>query len=120
MLNRIRQSTVEFSMLNAYGGRIGRRSKADLCKVGKLDKAKDVANDTKAWGISPNVVAYKTLIDGLCKMGGLGKMYKVDAVLTEMVSNNVRPSQLDEAGGLLDEVLGLGVKPNVVTYNAPL
>ncbi|KAM0991934.1 hypothetical protein ACFX2I_010224 [Malus domestica] len=119
MLNRIRQSTVEFSMLNAYGGRIGRRSKADLCKVGKLDKAKDVANDTKAWGISPNVVAYKTLIDGLCKMGGLGKMYEVDAVLTEMVSNNVRPSQLDEAGGLLDEVLGLGVKPNVVTYNAP-
>lgn len=85
MLNRIHQSTVEFSTLNAYSGRIGRRSKADLCKVGKLDKAKDVANDTKAWGISPNVVAYKSLIDGLCKMGGLGKMYKADAVLMEMV-----------------------------------
>lgn len=60
-----------------------------LCKVGKSHKAGDV-EDTKVWGFEPSVVSgyLYTLIGGYCKIGRVGKMYKSDAVLKEMVSNN--------------------------------
>ncbi|KAL6132774.1 hypothetical protein ACLB2K_065013 [Fragaria x ananassa] len=65
-----------------------------LCKVGKLEEAKDVVvNDMKAWGILPNVVSYNTLIDGYCKFGGLGRMYKADAILKEMKEYSIQPKK---------------------------
>ena len=42
----------------------------------------------KAWGVSPNVVTYNTLIDGYCKMGRVGKMYKADSISILMMQGN--------------------------------
>ncbi|KFK43283.1 hypothetical protein AALP_AA1G103900 [Arabis alpina] len=104
-----------------------------LCKTGKMNRARDVMEDMKVYGSSPNVVSYNTLIDGYRKLGGIGKMYKADAVLKEMVENKVSPN-LTTFNILIDgfwkdgnfsgskkvfkEMLDQDVAPNVITYNS--
>ncbi|KAJ6414104.1 hypothetical protein OIU84_006843 [Salix udensis] len=74
-----------------------------LCKIGKLNRAGDVIEDMKVWGVLPNVITYNSLIDGYCKMGRIGKMYKADSILKEMIAKGICPNE--------------GLRPNVVTYN---
>ncbi|CAN8311835.1 unnamed protein product [Cochlearia groenlandica] len=104
-----------------------------FCKRGKMNKAKDVIEDMKVYGLSPNVVSYNTIIDGYCKLGGIGKMYKADTVLKEMVESKMSPN-LATFNILIDgfwkddnyqgsvkvfkEMLAQDVKPNVITYNS--
>ena len=78
-----------------YKGIIKRRVKPELttfnvlisglCKAAKLNKAGDFFEDIKAWGLSPIVVIYNTLIDGYRKKGKAGRMYKVQAILKSQI-----------------------------------
>jgi pentatricopeptide repeat protein len=65
-----------------------------FCKAGKLNKAGDVVEDMKIWGLLPNVVTYNTWINGFCRKGGVGKLYKADALLKEMVEKGVNPNEI--------------------------
>uniref|UniRef100_A0A2N9F826 Pentacotripeptide-repeat region of PRORP domain-containing protein n=1 Tax=Fagus sylvatica TaxID=28930 RepID=A0A2N9F826_FAGSY len=91
-----------------------------LCKVGKLNKAGDVIEDMKSWGVSPNVVT-------------VGKMYKADSILKEMVANKVCPNEvtynilihgfckdenLSAAKKVFEEMQRQGLRANVITYNS--
>ncbi|KAK6233265.1 hypothetical protein SCA6_003338 [Theobroma cacao] len=95
-----------------------------MCKVGKLNKARDAIQDMKAWGFLPDVFTYNALINGYCKKGGIGKMYKADAILKEMIESEVRPNEI--TFNILIDGFSLNVRTqmekdgrraNVVTYN---
>ncbi|KAG6519825.1 hypothetical protein ZIOFF_023334 [Zingiber officinale] len=102
-------------------------------RTGDYGKATDVLNSIKSWGFSPSIVSYNTLIDGHCKNGGAGKLYKADSILKEMVASNIRPSVItfnilingyckdgnsSFAMRFLDEMKRQGLSPNVVTYSS--
>ncbi|GAB4835729.1 hypothetical protein Ancab_000639 [Ancistrocladus abbreviatus] len=107
-----------------------------LCKVRKLQKARDLMGDMKVWGISPTVVMYNTLINGYWKKGNVGRMYKADALMKEMLSKKICPNEITYNtlinGFCKDENLLAAVKvfkdmemqdlkadvPNIVTYSA--
>ncbi|KAK6288542.1 hypothetical protein POUND7_000083 [Theobroma cacao] len=101
-----------------------------MCKVGKLNKARDAIQDMKAWGFLPDVFTYNALINGYCKKGGIGKMAALN-VRTQMekdgrranvVTYNVlikgfcKKGKLEDANGLLNEMLEKGLIPNRTTY----
>ncbi|KAJ4956507.1 hypothetical protein NE237_013290 [Protea cynaroides] len=100
-----------------------------------------------SWCCSTSVVTYNTLIDGYCKMGRVGKMYKADALLKEMISSKIYPNEITfnslidgyckdentsaaiklfkemkrqacDALSIKNEMMGLNLKPSIVTYNA--
>ncbi|GAB4835734.1 hypothetical protein Ancab_000644 [Ancistrocladus abbreviatus] len=67
---------------------------ASVNQAGKLQKARDLMEDMKVWGISPTVVTYNTLINGYCKKESVGRMYKADALLKEMLSKKICPNEI--------------------------
>uniref|UniRef100_A0A803KMQ3 Pentatricopeptide repeat-containing protein n=1 Tax=Chenopodium quinoa TaxID=63459 RepID=A0A803KMQ3_CHEQI len=80
-------------------------------------------------GITPDVVTYNTLIDGLCKTN---RLTLARELFTDMQAHGVTPdvftynslldclcksAQLDEAVALLEDMEDTGIKPDIVTYN---
>ncbi|PON67224.1 Tetratricopeptide-like helical domain containing protein [Parasponia andersonii] len=65
-----------------------------LCRLGKVDDAKELFKEMETKGCLPTVVTYTNLINGLC-----------------------RANNLDEAMGLFEEMTSKGIRPNVFTYS---
>ncbi|XP_020262243.1 pentatricopeptide repeat-containing protein At1g09820-like [Asparagus officinalis] len=91
------------------------------CKRGKMYRADGLVKEMVGFGILPNSVTFNVLIDGYCKDGNLKGGLKF---FEEMKRQGVEPSvnlgekrKMDEANGLLNEMLEKGLVPNNVTYD---
>lgn len=66
-----------------------------LCRLGKMNEAKELFHEMRQKCLTPSVVTYTCLMHGMCR------------------SNNV-----DEAMKLLEEMKRVGIEPNVFTYSS--
>ncbi|KAL7252603.1 hypothetical protein ACSBR1_007216 [Camellia fascicularis] len=101
-----------------------------LCKDRLVTEALKLFSDMIDNGISPNVITYTSLIQGVCC---LGEWKEAIRLLNEMLGKNVSPNvqtftilvdalceegMAKEAQYVVELMIQRGVVPNVVTYNA--
>lgn len=80
-------------------------------------------------GLTPDIVTYNSIINGMCKMGWmhaalnlLEKLHHED-VLPDTITYNIliswhcKASMLDDANGLLNRAINSGIWPNAHTWN---
>ncbi|KAJ0520165.1 putative tetratricopeptide-like helical domain superfamily [Helianthus annuus] len=100
----------------------------NLCKNGRVSKAKELFMEMRMRRISPDVVAFSSLIRGLCFMD----LREAKRLFVEMVNEGVRPSvtvfnllvhvlckdrRLNEASGLFEFMVRKGEKLDSLSYN---
>ncbi|MFS7975239.1 putative tetratricopeptide-like helical domain superfamily [Helianthus anomalus] len=100
----------------------------NLCKNGRVSKAKELFMEMRMRRISPDVVAFSSLIRGLCFMD----LREAKRLFVEMVNEGVRPSvtvfnllvhvlckdrRLNEASVLFEFMVRKGEKLDSLSYN---
>ncbi|KAJ0742504.1 putative tetratricopeptide-like helical domain superfamily [Helianthus annuus] len=100
----------------------------NLCKNGRVSKAKELFTEMRMRRISPDVVAFSSLIRGLCFMD----LREAKRLFVEMVNEGIRPSvtvfnllvhvlckdrRLNEASGLFEFMVRKGEKLDSLSYN---
>ncbi|XP_021742875.1 pentatricopeptide repeat-containing protein At1g62930, chloroplastic-like [Chenopodium quinoa] len=65
-----------------------------MCKDNQLELARQFFKEMEAHGLTPNVITWNSLLDGMCKNG-----------------------QIDEAITMMQQMENSGVVPNIVTYS---
>lgn len=103
-----------------------------LCKIGKINEAKELLKEMEMKDCSPSVVTYTCLIHGLCQLNNLDEAM---AFLQEMEAKKIIPNvytysslinglckngRSSEAMELLEVMVGKRHKPNMVTYSTLL
>ncbi|KAG8037221.1 hypothetical protein GUJ93_ZPchr0020g33574 [Zizania palustris] len=95
-----------------------------------MDKAYDLFREMKKQGISPDVVTYTSIIDGLCKSKAMDKAYdlfremKKQGISPDVVTYNsiidglCKSKEMDKAEKVLQQMLDAGVQPNNITYSS--
>ncbi|GAU16020.1 hypothetical protein TSUD_338910 [Trifolium subterraneum] len=124
----------ENGLLDGNGTSVGERTYSvllnGLCRVGRVEKSKEVLAKLEDNGVIPSQISYNILVNAYCQKGDLNK-----AILTaeEMEQRGLRASyvtfntlinkfcetrELDQAQGWVKEMIENGVSPTVETYNS--
>ncbi|KAI4979393.1 hypothetical protein ZWY2020_016146 [Hordeum vulgare] len=118
------------------------------CKLGRMVEVEKLLQEMEDGGVSLDKYSYNTLVDGYCREGSMNKAFrtcdmmgKVDEanlVLQNLVGTDMIPDCsantldigkvahaiesvagfVDVAFGLRDAMLGVGLTPDIVTYNS--
>ncbi|WOL04563.1 pentatricopeptide repeat-containing protein [Canna indica] len=105
---------------------------SSLCANSMLDDAFRLKETMlKQYNVKPHVYIYTSLIKGLCKIGKLDLALQLkeemlldkdlvmdSAVYSVLIRALFKASRKGEVVGILEEMKRIGIKPDVVTYNA--
>ncbi|GMY17464.1 pentatricopeptide repeat-containing protein At1g09900 [Fagus crenata] len=87
------------------------------CKSGEIDNALRVLD---RMSIAPDVVTFNTILRTLCDSGKLKQAMEVlhQQLQRELIDGLSKMGQTERAVGLLNEMRGKGLKPDIITYSS--